>query len=159
MECEIEAAGTKLSCTFENELPAYESIEIDVLAKLTGEPPSAGAPGKITVSGGGAEDKSASQDIKVSPENVAFGIERFSAVAEAEGGAEETLAGKHPFQLTTTIQFNAGQYQPGRNRLKSSRNSRLSRETFVSPYRRGSLATPDPFRNARSSSSTTPAVS
>lgn len=120
VKCEVEAGGTKVSCTFENELPAYESIEIDVLANLTGEPPSEGAPGTITVSGGGVEEKSAPQHINVSPDEVEFGVERFSAVPEAEGGAEETLAGKHPFQLTTTIQFNAGKYQPGPNRTKSS---------------------------------------
>jgi hypothetical protein len=120
VNCALEAAGAEVSCTFENELPAYESIEVDILAKLIGEPPSAGAPGKITVSGGGVKEETASQSINVSPEKVPFGVERFSAVAEAEGGVKETLAGKHPFQLTTTIQFNAGKYQPGRNRLKSS---------------------------------------
>jgi hypothetical protein len=120
VECELEAAGTKVSCAFEHELPAYESIEIEILANLIGEPPSAGVPGTITVSGGGVPEKSAPQNIKVSPEKVSFGIERFSAVAEAEGGAEETIAGKHPFQFTTTLQFNAGQYQPGRNRTLSS---------------------------------------
>ena len=120
VECELEAASTKISCTFEGELPAYESIEIDIFANLTGEPPAAGAPGIITVSGGGVKEESAPQNINVSPEKVSFGIERFSAVAEAEGGAEETTAGKHPFQLTTTIQFNAGQYRPGKTRTLSS---------------------------------------
>jgi hypothetical protein len=120
VECELEAVGTKVSCTFEDELPAYESIEIEILAKLTGEPPSAGAPGTITVSGGGVPEKSTPQNINVSPEKVSFGIERFSSVAEAEGGVEETLAGKHPFQLTTTLQFNAGQYKPGKDRNSSS---------------------------------------
>jgi hypothetical protein len=119
VKCELEAAGTQVSCTFANELPAYESIEIDILANLT-EPPSVGAPGTITVSGGGVPEKSAPQNIDVSPEKVSFGIERFSAVAEAEGGAEETIAGKHPFQFTTTLQFNAGQYLPGPNRTLSS---------------------------------------
>jgi hypothetical protein len=119
VECEIETGGTEVSCTFENELPAYESIEIEILAKLT-DPPLAGTSGTITVSGGGVKEKSAPQTINVSPEEVEFGVERFSAVAEEEGGAEERLAGKHPFQLTTTIQFNAGQYQPGQSRFGSS---------------------------------------
>jgi hypothetical protein len=119
LECEVEASGTKVSCTFEGEeLPAYESIEIEILVSLTGEPPA--TEGTITVSGGGVKEKSASQVINVSPEKVSFGIERFSAVAEENGGAESTLAGKHPFQFTTTLQFNAGQFQPGPNRLKSS---------------------------------------
>jgi hypothetical protein len=120
VECAIEDSGRKVSCTFENELPAYESIEIEVLANLTEESPSSGTPGTITVSGGGVEEKSAPQNINVSPDEVEFGVERFSAVPEAEGGAEETLAGKHPFQLTTTIQFNAGEFLPGRSRFGSS---------------------------------------
>jgi hypothetical protein len=120
VKCEIEASGKKVSCTFDSDLQAYESIEIEILASLTGPAPSAGAPGTITVSGGGVDGKSLSQHINVSPEDVSFGVERFSAVAEAEGGAEETLAGKHPFQLTTTIQFNAGRYRPGSNRFGSS---------------------------------------
>jgi hypothetical protein len=114
VECEVEAAGTKVTCVWKGEeLPAYESIEIEIPVSLVGEPPAAGAPGSITVSGGGVEGKSAPQVIKVSPEKVPFGIERFSAVAEEEGGAQATQAGRHPFQFTTTLQFNSGQFQPG----------------------------------------------
>jgi hypothetical protein len=120
VNCKLESAGKKVSCTFENELPAYESIEIELLAEIP-DPSETGEPGTITVSGGGVKEKSAPQNITVSPEKVSFGVERFSAVAEeGEGGAEETLAGKHPFQLTTTIQFNAGQYLPGVSRTLSS---------------------------------------
>jgi hypothetical protein len=124
VECDIEASGAEVICTFEGEeLPAYESIEIDIPVNL-GEPPVAGASGTITVTGGGAPEKSASQEINVSPDKVSFGIERFSAVAEeiegAKPGEEARLAGKHPFQYTTTLQFNAGWYQPGPNRSKSS---------------------------------------
>jgi len=119
VSCEVEAAGARVTCTFENELPAYESIEIDIPASLT-DPPAAGEPGTIKVSGAGTPEKVGSQEITVSPEKVSFGIERFSAVAEEEGGAIPTLAAKHPFQFTTTLQFNAGQYQPGPERGKSS---------------------------------------
>jgi len=120
MECQVEESGKRVSCTFENELPAYESIEIEVLASLSEKPPVAVGPGTITVSGGGAPEKSAPQEINVSPEKPSFGVERFSTVAEEELGGRTTLAGKHPFQLTTTIQFNAGQYQPGKDRFGSS---------------------------------------
>jgi len=114
--CEIEESGTRVSCTFENELPSYESLEVDIFASLVGEPPTQGAPGTITVSGGGAPEESGPQEVNVSPEEVSFGIERFSAKAEEEGGDETVLAGKHPFQLTTTLQFNAGDYQGGASR-------------------------------------------
>jgi hypothetical protein len=118
VDCELET-DTKVICTFENELPAYESIEIEIPVTLE-EPPVAGAAGKITVSGGGAPDATSAQEIEVSPDEVDFGVERFSAVPEEEGGTEETRAGRHPFQLTTTIQFNAGPMVLGVTRNLSS---------------------------------------
>jgi len=121
VECEVEDAGEKVTCTWEGEeLPAYESIEIEIPVSLTGEPPVEGDPGTITVSGAGVEGKSAPQEITVSPEEVPFGVERFSAQAEEEGGLEATQAGRHPFQYTTTIQFNSGAFVPGVNRTESS---------------------------------------
>jgi hypothetical protein len=105
VECEIEAAGTRVTCTYEGTLPSYEAIEVEILVEQTGE---VGAAGKVTVSGGNAPAASTSQQIKVSEEAVPFGIEYFSAQAEEEGGAPTTQAGKHPFQLTTTIQLNSG---------------------------------------------------
>jgi hypothetical protein len=113
VECDIEAAGTLVTCTFEGTLPSYEALEIEVLVDVTGEP---GAPGKVTVSGGNAATASASQPIEVSEEEVPFGFEYFSAQAEEEGGAPTTQAGKHPFQLTTTIQLNSGDIIPGPTR-------------------------------------------
>jgi hypothetical protein len=119
--CEVQAGGTEVLCTWEGEeLPPYESIEIEIPVSLEGEPPVAGKAGEITVTGGGAAEKSASQEINVSPEEVSFGIERFSAVAEEEGGKPSTQAGGHPFQYTTTLQLNSGWFQPGSNRLNSS---------------------------------------
>ncbi|HST68383.1 MAG TPA: hypothetical protein VLI94_01850 [Solirubrobacterales bacterium] len=112
VDCEIKEPDL-VSCSFESTLRPYEAIEIDVLVSLADDPPVAGGPGKITVSGGNAPSKSISQEIEVSPDEVPFGIERFSAQAEEEGGIPTTQAGKHPFQLTTTIQFNSGAYRPG----------------------------------------------
>ena len=119
--CEVEASGTEVTCTWEGEeLPPYESIEIEIPVILQGDPPVAGEAGQITVSGGGAPPKTAPQQINVSPEEVSFGIERFSAVAEEEGGAPSTQAARHPFQYTTTLQFNSGWFQPGPDRLNST---------------------------------------
>ncbi|MDX6634085.1 MAG: hypothetical protein QOF06_288 [Solirubrobacterales bacterium] len=112
VDCEAEAADL-VSCTFEGVLPPYEAIEIEIGASLTGDPPVAGAPGKVTVSGGGAATATGSQPIKVSPESTPFGIERFSSKSEEEGGLPTAQAGAHPFQLTNTIQLNAGEFIPG----------------------------------------------
>jgi len=115
VDCAVEAAGL-VSCTFEDELPSYEAIEVEILASLIGEPPVAGAPGKVTVSGGTAPTASAVQEVEVSPEKTPFGFEYFSAQAEEAGGAPATQAGGHPFQLTTTIQLNSGKLNPGTTR-------------------------------------------
>jgi hypothetical protein len=112
VDCAVNS-GDLVTCTFDGTLPPYEAIEVEVLASLTGDPPAAGAPGKITVSGGNAPEASAAQTIQVSPEPVPFGIERFSAAAEAEGGTIAGQAGSHPYQLTTTIQLNAGRLIQG----------------------------------------------
>lgn len=117
--CEIESSD-KVSCSFEGVLPPYESIEVELIARLAGEPPAAGTPGKVTVTGGEAPPESVSQEIKVSPEKTPFGIEHFSARVEEEGGKSATRAGRHPFQYTTTIQFNSGPMKAAAERRKSS---------------------------------------
>ncbi|MGB8510596.1 MAG: hypothetical protein WCD76_19650, partial [Pyrinomonadaceae bacterium] len=132
VKCALEGE-TKLACSFEGELPPYEAIEIEVLANLTGEPPAVGVPGEVTVSGGNALPATSPQAIKVSPEKVPFGLEVFSMATEEEGGGPVAKAGGHPFQLTTTIQFNSGPVSPGATRNETTveqpalpRNVRLS---------------------------------
>ncbi len=115
VDCALEGE-TKVACSFEGVLPPYEAIEVEVLASLTGEPPVAGAPGQVTVSGGNALPASAAQAIKASPDRAPFGFEFFSSQTEEEGGGAVMRAGSHPFQLTTTLQFNSGNVIPGATR-------------------------------------------
>jgi hypothetical protein len=119
VDCSLETSSL-VSCTFEGSLPSYEAIEVEIPVSLTGEPPVAGDPGKVTVSGGNADAESAVQAIKVSPEPTPFGIDYFDAQAEEEGGAPATQAGGHPFQLTTTIQFNTNALDVGSSRRSVS---------------------------------------
>jgi hypothetical protein len=107
VNCNVEA-GNLVSCVFEGILPSYEGIEVEILVSLTDDPPVAVAAGTVRVTGGGAAPTAADQVIRVSPEPVPFGFEHFSARAEEEGGGSSTDAGSHPFQLTTTVQLNAG---------------------------------------------------
>ena len=113
--CSVEA-GDLVSCVFDDVLPAYEAIEVEILVSATGEPPSAGAPGKVTVSGGNAPSSSVIQEVAITPEKVPFGIEYFSALAEEGVGAPPSRAGGHPFQFSTTIQLNSGDLLPGTSR-------------------------------------------
>jgi hypothetical protein len=107
VSCEVKAAD-EVSCSFEGTLPSYEAIEVETSVNLTGEPPAAGAPGKVSVSGANAKSAGATQEVKVSPEPTPFGIEHFSSRAEEEGGEATTQAGAHPFQVTNTIVVNSG---------------------------------------------------
>ena len=118
VDCKVEAES-KVICTFDGTLPSYEAIEVEISASLTGDPPAAGAPGEVTVSGGGAPTVSAEQKIKISPLPTPFGIEHFSGRAEEEGGASTLQAGAHPFQVTTTIQLNSGHLIPGPERKEN----------------------------------------
>jgi hypothetical protein len=107
VDCTI-LSESHVSCSFEHTLTAYEAIEIEIFASLTGDPPAAGQPGKVTVTGGNAPPASASQPVQVSPTEAPLGIERFSSVSEEEGGGPTFQAGAHPFQLSTTLQFTSG---------------------------------------------------
>jgi hypothetical protein len=111
LDCVVKAAD-RVECSFDGTLPSYEAIEIEVPVSTVGSPPAAGASGKITVSGGNAPTATGVQRIEITPDPVPFGIERFSFEAEEEGGAPTTQAGRHPFQLTNTIQLNAGALKP-----------------------------------------------
>jgi hypothetical protein len=111
VDCSIETPD-EVICRFEGILPSYEAITIEIFSVLTGSPPVEGAPGRITVSGGNAPSASAIQSVEFSPEPTPFGIERFSAESEEEGGTLARQAGGHPFQFTTTLQLNSGEVVP-----------------------------------------------
>jgi hypothetical protein len=116
VDCTIEGGGHLVSCSFEGTLPSYEAIEIEVGVSLEGSPPVAGPAGSVTVEGGNAPPAFGPQEIQVTPGKVPFGIERFSAQTEEEGGTPATQAGSHPFQFTTTVQFNSGRVSPNAKR-------------------------------------------
>jgi hypothetical protein len=111
VECSIEASD-EVACDYEGVLPPYVSIEVEIEVAVTANSPAAGAPGTVSVSGGNAEPDHGTQTVEVSDEPVPFGVERFSARAEDEGGALARQAGSHPFQFTTTVQLNAGRVYP-----------------------------------------------
>ena len=107
VQCTVQSTS-EVRCGFEGEIPSYEAIEVEVYVVLEGSPPKAGAPGKVTVSGGDAPEAGAVQKVEVSPEAVPFGLEVFAMGAEEEGGAQSSQAGAHPFQVTNTITLNSG---------------------------------------------------
>jgi hypothetical protein len=118
VDCTLDSSS-RVSCTFEGILPPYEALEVEIFVSLTEDPPAVAAPGTITVSGGGAPPETVAQQLKISPEQTPFGIESFSARSEEEGGGRTANAGSHPFQLSTSIQFNSGPMRPAPVRRNS----------------------------------------
>ncbi len=107
-----------VTCTFEGPLLEYEHLMIAVYVKVT---PGAGrGMSEVSVSGGGApaivyHHALALEGIPTE------GIENYELTPEDEGGAPDTQAGSHPFQLTTTLTFNTrAETLSRRNQQKSA---------------------------------------
>ena len=96
---------TSLICTFSGTLPPYDEIEVRIkVRKLAGA--GSGEENRLRVTGGGAPPVEISRPLVVSDQAPSFGVESYELRSEAEGGAAETQAGSHPFQLNTTIAMN-----------------------------------------------------
>jgi hypothetical protein len=99
VECSLEA----LVCTFEGSLLPYRQIEVKIGVLSQGA--RSGALNTVNVSGGGAPSASIARPVRIGePEK--FGVEDYELAPEEEGGAPDTQAGSHPFQLTTTLTLN-----------------------------------------------------
>ncbi|MHB1538647.1 MAG: hypothetical protein ACYCUM_05420 [Solirubrobacteraceae bacterium] len=107
LKCQL----TTLSCTYQEALAPYESLELEIEVALpedaaTGLPlAKSGAQSVVTVAGGEAPAAGSARPLTVSSEPVGFGVSEYSLQPEEEGGAPDALAGSHPFQLTTTLSF------------------------------------------------------
>jgi uncharacterized repeat protein (TIGR01451 family) len=76
-------------------------IYVSVNAKLSGP-----VTNRVTVSGGGAPEASASSMNLVSAAPAPFGSAHFDFYIDGLDGARDTQAGDHPYELTTTIDLN-----------------------------------------------------
>jgi hypothetical protein len=101
-QCSI--AGQTVTCTYGGPLLSYERLMIAVTVKVT---PGAGSGiNEVDVSGGGATPAVSRRALALSDSVPSFGAENYELTPEEEGGAADTQAGSHPFQLTTTLTFN-----------------------------------------------------
>ena len=99
-------------CSTPLEIPAYEPLVMEIPVRVTA-PEGAGLVNQASVSGGEPQGGGTVAGValerpaKVSTRAVAFGVEEggFSLIPEQEGGALDTQAGSHPFQLTSTVFF------------------------------------------------------
>ena len=92
-----------LTCTYAGPLLAYERVEIAITVKV--EPGAGDGENEVSVSGGGATPV-ASRHALALGNSPPFGVEGYELTPEEEGGAPDTQAASHPFQLTTTLLLN-----------------------------------------------------
>jgi hypothetical protein len=96
--------GSSVTCTFAGTLPPYDQIEIAISVVVEGA--SSGETNEVSVTGGEAKSASIRRPIAISATPTAFGGEDYEMVPEEDGGATDTQAGSHMFQLTTTFTLN-----------------------------------------------------
>jgi hypothetical protein len=110
MSCPLPAAHEPVTCTYGAELAPFESLEV-VIAVEVEEDVKEPLSNEVRASGGevpgGTEvpSSSAAVPLRVGA-STPYGIEKFDLGLENESGTSATQAGEHPFQMTTTLDFN-----------------------------------------------------
>jgi uncharacterized repeat protein (TIGR01451 family) len=97
-ECELAS----LRCEYSGLIVPFEGFRIEIAVKVSGSA-SGELTNEVSVGGGGAIVTRSREKLDVSSEPASSGVEKASLVASNENGSIDTLAGSHPFQLTTTI--------------------------------------------------------
>jgi hypothetical protein len=126
----------QLHCTFTGEevtstghgeetLGPYQQLQMRIAVNVTGE--ASEVNGKVnaaSIAGGGAPPVSTTAPVTVSEAPVPFAVNAFEMRPEEVGGGIDTQAGSHPFQFTTTIDFNEGFEE---NTAKGSAGSQIGK--------------------------------
>ena len=92
-------------CTDTASLSPYEGFQMIVYVNANAGAKS-GEVNEAIVSGGGLPAVARREAVSMSDTPLKFGVENYELDAEEPGGALDTQAGSHPFQLTTTISLN-----------------------------------------------------
>ena len=109
--CTLESES-RVSCTFSRSgntlktgLPPFFAIELNIVVNASATAAS-GELNRVSVVGGGAPSVSSSRPIVVSSELTRFGVEDWEMKPEDVGGAPDTQAGSHPFQVGFDVAMN-----------------------------------------------------
>lgn len=117
LACPIAPGAELVSCTYEESptsgpILAGATIVVTITVAVP-EGAQALTANSATVSGGGAPSASTSEITPLSSEIAPFGLSSFEVETAGESGEADTLAGSHPFELTTSLAFNiAGRESP-----------------------------------------------
>jgi hypothetical protein len=101
-----ECLAVPAQCTYSGSVPVGDWLLMQVYVTV-----NKGASGSlsnvVTVSGGGAPSVSLVRSNPISAVPAPFGVSNFEFYKDAPNGTEESQAGGHPYQLTTTIDLNS----------------------------------------------------
>jgi hypothetical protein len=109
-----KSTAGEVTCKFPAQLGAeeplfalnpYESMEMRIPVKIEGLVSEAN---EVSIAGGDATPASLKKLLNIGDSPTRFGVEDYEMRPENEGGAPDTQAGSHPFQLTTTLSLNQG---------------------------------------------------
>jgi hypothetical protein len=102
-----EPEARVVSCALDHALQPYEGLEVIIPVKVT-SPSGTRLSNEVTVSGTehGVPTASHTDTLAVQSGGTGFGAEKYELTPEKENGSVDTQAGSHPFQLTTTLNFN-----------------------------------------------------
>ncbi len=102
--CELKT----LTCTLTESLNSAEQVEILIGVVVEGARSSSESHeyNEVTFTGGGAPVAHVTQPVTVSAAAIPYGLQDFGSSLEDEGGAPDTQAGSHPYQFTTSLDFN-----------------------------------------------------
>jgi hypothetical protein len=95
-----------LRCTFAKTVQPYVRLEVRVTVEVAANLAVGQVMNQIKVEGGDAATASLNRPLNIATARTPFGVEAVQITPENEGGAPDTQAGSHPFQLTTTLDFN-----------------------------------------------------
>jgi hypothetical protein len=100
-------AGRVVTCIDQNTIAPDQSLHISISVGVN--QPEAPGPivNNVTVSGGGAREVSDREENQIALAAPRFGPSRFDFAIDGAGGAPDTQAGDHPYELRTTIDLDS----------------------------------------------------
>jgi hypothetical protein len=111
----LDCSAGALKCTYAGKTAPYDQLQMYIPVDLLPNAKS-GEKVELLTSGGNAPPVKLARPITVGTSLPSFGIENYEMTPEEEGGAADTQAGSHPFQLTTTLTLNDTLVNDGRGR-------------------------------------------
>ncbi|HEV3047049.1 MAG TPA: hypothetical protein VGY13_06765 [Solirubrobacteraceae bacterium] len=117
--CVTKSAPVRVSCEFPPEVGVLhpdQRLQMDVY--VTVDEGAVAGENQVTVSEGGVEVASESEEAVIDSTSPPFGVNEFVSEIQGAGGAGDTQAGDHPFGLATRIDFDSAMQVTTENKLE-----------------------------------------